>query len=423
MSPRPINPAAGHRKSPAVPALLLLALVLRLVAAFAYGVHQNEPVSHTFPDTAEYRGIAGKLNESGGMTVMVDGRIRHASRAPLYSLFLALLQRAFPGNKVRTIMVLQAVIGAVTCYLVYLFAKRKFGARAGFIAFLLCAIYPFFIFYSGLFLTETLFCLLYVLLNLLLDKSLEGYSPWWWVLSGVVMGLGALTRSELLAFPLVALPIWVLTGERKLRRLRAALLATGVMALVVAPWVVRNAIVFEGGFVPGTTRLGHDLYEANNPDATGGIMADRIDWDEVTGLDEKPLSHKQHEIESDQILREKALEWISRNPGGFLALIPQKQWRMWRPTPAAGEFQNWYFMLASALSYGPIILLALGAVWLLRKDLRKRLMPLLVPVMFVAALHCVFLGSTRYRLPAMPFIIVLAAVALDRIAVVALRKH
>jgi len=402
-----------------VPALLLLALVLRMAAAFAYGVHQNWPASDTFGDTGEYREIAQRLDRMGDMSLIRDGRVYHASRPPLYPLFLAGLLRAFPGDETRTAVILQSLMGALTCYLVYRIAADRFGERAGLIAFFLCAVYPFFIFYTGLFLTETLFVLLYVALNFLLGKTSGRCKPVWAALAGAAMGLGALTRSELLAFPFVALPLWVLTGPYG-ARLRSALLAACVMGAVIAPWAVRNAGVFDGRIVVGTTRLGHDLYEANNPRADGGIMSERIDWKKVTGLAGADLADRDYEIKSDRILREKALNWISGNPGRFVALIPQKQWRMWRPVSGFHEFQKWHFVVIGIIPYVPIMLLGFYGAWILRG--RNTLLPLLIPVMYVALVHCVFLGSMRYRLAAMPFLIILAAVALDRIADAAARR-
>jgi len=396
--------------------MILLALVLRMIVAFAYGVSQNEPSSHVFGDTGEYWFIASYLAGGGGMYTLEEGRVSQASRPPLYPLFLAALIAATPDGAVRAIVVLQALMGVLTCYLVYRMARSKFGERAGRIAFLLCAVYPFFIFYIGLFLTETIFCLLYVLLNLFLDKCAGKFGPLWAAAAGAALGLAALTRSELIAFPLMALPIWVLAGENRRRRFGAAIIATLVMAVVLSPWVMRNASIFNGRIIAGSTRLGHDLYEANNPDADGGIMSERIDWENAAGLSRGArISDAKYEVSKDSILRAKALAWIKENPGRFLALIPQKQWRMWRPVPASAEFSNWYFVAVSVISYLPVMLLAIAGVWLLRKRARGQLWPFLVPVIFIILVHCVFLGSMRYNLPAVPFIIILAAVTLDRI--------
>jgi 4-amino-4-deoxy-L-arabinose transferase-like glycosyltransferase len=411
------NNQASHVKSTSIPpVMILLALALRMIIAFAYGVHQNEPESRTFGDTAEYWTIAANLANGGGMYIVVENRVQQASRPPLYPLFLAAVMNVASADAIRVVVVLQVLMGVLTCWLVYRMAKGKFGERAGRLAFLLCAVYPFFVFYTGLYLTETLFCLLYVLLNLFLDKTSGRFGPLWGGAAGAALGLGALTRSELFLFPFIALPLWILAGADKRRRLGSALLATVVMAAVMSPWVIRNASIFNGQIIVGTTRLGHDLYEANNPDADGGIMAERMDREKVAGLKgQAPKPDAEYEAASDSVLTKKAFSWMGENPGKFLALVPQKFWRTWRPVPGFGEFRSWYFMLISLLSYAPVVLLAAAGAWMLRKEARSGLWPFLVPVIFIVLLHCVFLGSMRYNLPAMPFIIILAAVGIDRL--------
>ena len=59
----------------------------------------------------------------------------------------------------------------------------------------------------------------------------------------------------------------------------------------------------------------------------------------------------------------------------------------------------------------------------LRREFRAKIFPLCVPVVFIALLHCVFLGSTRYNLPAMSFLIIIAAAFLDRVIAAFARKR
>lgn len=416
MQKKPSEPDAPARPSSPIPALILLALVLRMAAAFAYGVNFNEPQSHTFGDTKEYCYIALNLAMSGKMFLEKDGRLYYASRPPVYPMFLAALWKLPEQYFVRALVVSQSLIGALTCWLVYRLARMKFSERAARLAFLACAVYPFFIFYAGLMLTETLFCFFFVLAVLFLEKAAARFGWLWAALAGAALGLGALTRGEFIAFPLVALPVWVLARENKKRRLAQALLALAFMAAVIAPWAARNAGLFGDRLILTSTRLGHDLYEGNNPDADGGFMADRIDWDKTASLPPKIYeSEESREIAENNALAREALNWIKNNPGKFISLIPAKEWRTWRPVPAYGEFKSWYFVLLSIVSYAPVVILAAAGVWLLRRQVRGSVMTLVVPVIYVALIHCVFIGSLRYNLPAMPFLIILAAAVVDRL--------
>jgi hypothetical protein len=81
--------------------------------------------------------------------------------------------------------------------------------------------------------------------------------------------------------------------------------------------------------------------------------------------------------------------------------------------PNATEFQSNWLRLILAVSYGPVMLLALLGAW--RFARRDRLCCLcLLPAIYLTCLHVVFVSSIRYREPAMLPLIVLAGAALGR---------
>jgi K+-transporting ATPase A subunit len=63
------------------------------------------------------------------------------------------------------------------------------------------------------------------------------------------------------------------------------------------------------------------------------------------------------------------------------------------------------------MSYVPAVLLACWGAWENRRAWRRWVLVAL-PILYFAAVHCVFVGSIRYRQPAMPFILVFSAVGL-----------
>jgi hypothetical protein len=92
---------------------------------------------------------------------------------------------------------------------------------------------------------------------------------------------------------------------------------------------------------------------------------------------------------------------------------------MWNPIPNVETYRSRIVRLLSATWTSPTVVLAAVGVMLLsmRKKgggLRTALF-LLLPAMYLSALHSLFVGSVRYRLAAIPMIEVLAAVALAAI--------
>ena len=90
--------------------------------------------------------------------------------------------------------------------------------------------------------------------------------------------------------------------------------------------------------------------------------------------------------------------------------------RMWNPFPNVESYQSAATRLISAAWTLPVFMLAaLGSVVLVvrrREDGWKMAALLLLPALYLSALHCVFVGSVRYRLGAMPMLEILAAYAL-----------
>ena len=100
----------------------------------------------------------------------------------------------------------------------------------------------------------------------------------------------------------------------------------------------------------------------------------------------------------------------------MLELAAVKAARFWSPWPNAEGFRSPALAVASALVTLPqFALLALG-VWDRRRD-RRALVLLAGPLLYVFALHLVFVSSMRYRIPAAVPALGLAAVGLKRVAV------
>jgi hypothetical protein len=95
--------------------------------------------------------------------------------------------------------------------------------------------------------------------------------------------------------------------------------------------------------------------------------------------------------------------------------------RTWSLTPNACEYRGGLTALASAVFTAITLLLAL--VGLLRtlarpnstaiplRDRRRLHLLLWLPVIYFTLVHCVYIGSLRYRVPLMPFLEISAAAA------------
>ena len=417
-----------------VAVIFCAALVLRT------GFALTRPEQAGFPDAKAYDAVARSLLEGRGLRERAD---RQASRAPGYPVFLAACYRPL-GPSFLVARLVQAALGAASCVLVYLLGRRIFNRGTGLIAAAIAAVYPFFVFYTGLVLAETLFIFALLGVVLLLTviwqtkpaepkntrESIEDAGPGSFnepkaysasalrilllLCCGAVLGIAVLIRSSLLLFLPFILPFWVLFSRRRVHSAgQIGLMALGLCA-TISPWVHRNYKLYHR-VVLTTLQVGESLYEANSPDADGGPHMDlvgRIDWQ--AARDGAKLEGPEKEYERDRYFRREAVRYIRGNPRGFGRLALTKLRRFWNPVPNYAAYRRPLYMTVSALSFGPVVLFAILGVALARKRWQTAWL-LAAPVVYYSVMHMIFVGSTRYRTPVMPFVIVLAAFALSRV--------
>lgn len=352
-----------------------------------------------FDDAVEYHGVALSLLQGKGLVNDVEG-LGVAATPPLYPFFLAACYFLF-GESILTVRIVQALIGSLSCLLLYLVGREAFGKPAGLVAAWIGALYPFFVFLSGFLLTETLFIFLLLLLLLLLLKSAKQNGAGKAAAAGIVGGLAILLRPSLLFFPFLLGPLWILVGRPRWRASKAFGAFLIFALLTVAPWTVRNYLRL-GAFVPVTTHGGWSLYEANSPRGTGGPAMEEVGWPkEVSGMSE---------VERDRFLTRQALLFIRQHPLNFLKLAFVKLARFWNVVPNFAEYRSPGYVLVSLVCFTPVLILGLWGIVITLKE-KGGIVPsiLALPILYYTLLHMVFIGSIRYRIPIDALLILFAS--------------
>lgn len=192
---------------------------------YAYNLHQHGIYSRTFTP-------AGTLPEPDAL------------RPPAYPLFLYPFMSAVPDtDTLRHILIAQALISTLTVILTFLIARLFIPATLALGAAALTALSPHLVTMNVYVLTETLFTFLIVLLVWLIGSNTRG-KRWLWLVAGLALGAATLTRPTMQYFLLpLSLYLWYQTGWRTAAR-DTAFLVLG-MALVMTPWVVRNAVTLD----------------------------------------------------------------------------------------------------------------------------------------------------------------------------------
>jgi hypothetical protein len=144
----------------------------------------------------------------------------------------------------------------------YLIGRRLAGPPAGLIGAAAVAVYPALLEYGGMLMTEPLGATLLAGSVLAILRAAERPGAARWLGPGLLLGATAMVRPEYLAVSvLLALLLlaWSLRPRGAARALsQSAVLLAGV-AIVVAPWTIRNLIVLDR-FVPISTGGGQVLF-------------------------------------------------------------------------------------------------------------------------------------------------------------------
>ncbi|MBN1913114.1 MAG: glycosyltransferase family 39 protein, partial [Candidatus Omnitrophica bacterium] len=176
-------------------------LIIFTVAFFLrFGALSYLPRQHRTPsaDAQEYDELALNLLAGKGFINFNTGKPT-AWRVPLYPIFLASIYSVF-GHNYTAVRIVQCLLGAFLCVLIYLIAKEIFSSRVALIASLTLCFYKPYILYSyfggpGFLFSENLFTFLLAVFVYFITRSFlpkPGVSNS--IIAGFLLGLMALTR-------------------------------------------------------------------------------------------------------------------------------------------------------------------------------------------------------------------------------------
>ena len=397
-------------------------------------------------------------------------------QAPLYPYFLGVLYSLF-GHSLLAVRLVQAVVGAGSAALLGLAGYRLFSPRVGQIAGFALALYAPAIFFDAL-LQKSVLDLLFIALALWLiarivdqpNRVLRDGPPEGehyirrdapgapegahyigndagrgridWLLLGLAMGAMSLTRENALVFIAVIL-VWALVPSATVRPAQPArpaqdpraALQTSIgprarnaatflvgLTIVLVPVAARNYAV-GGGFYLTTSQFGPNFYIGNNPQADGtyaslrfGRGAPEYERIDATELAEHALKRTLTPAEVSGYWTDRALTFITREPGAWLTLMGRKVLLLVNATEmidteAQESHADWSWVLRGLGWVGhlgilaPLALVGLVVVW----PERRRLWVLYVMLAAYAASVVIFYVFARYRLPLVPLLLLFAA--------------
>jgi hypothetical protein len=306
-----VRHAAGRLLAP-IEQLGLLSIVIAGVLLTATAALVTHPVLTS--DPMVYLSLAEGLVQEMRY-VDPDGRI--AFWPPGLPLFLSPFVALFGAGFVAVVMA-NILLCSVSMLALYSLTTALVGRAFALRALLLFAIWPARLLASGVVSKEHLAMATVLLALALLAHALtsEVRRPLLASIgSGLCFGLASLAQPGLMLLALATpLMFWHTLARLGLANWALRLAIAIVLAhATIAPWQVRNCVVFEGRFCGISTNGGSVFYRANNPLATGDWISDG----------EVRISHLS-ELEQNDLGFEMGKAWIREHPLGFAKLAAKK---------------------------------------------------------------------------------------------------
>ncbi len=353
-------------------------------------------------DAGFYHSAANLIANGHFLYRGIFGHAYHtAEHPPLYPLILS-LSSLVGGETLTAHRIVSCLIGSAGVILVGLLARRLAGDRAGLIAGAVAAVYPPFITADGLVMSEPLFVVTVAAALLAALAVLDRPAPRTAAILGVAVGLATLTRGEaILLVPLLAWPAAALAArDGRATRVLAATVAT---ALIVAPWVIRNVVVFHRATLAADSNT--VIAGANCPDTYYGHD---IGWWSNRCL-ERARTREQ------LLVGDASTSAAYTYAGNHLTRLPLiaavrvlRTFNLFQPLRQGNrEPRTRWVDIVGLLVYYPLLIAAvIGAVRM--RDRRAR-WALLAPIAMVIVVSAMTWGIGRFRIAADISLIVLAA--------------
>lgn len=343
--------------------------------------------------------------------------------APLYPYFLALIYMGV-GRNFAVVYAFQAVLGVLNLALVYLIGRRLFGHISGLLAIIILTLYAPLMFFEAKILSETLAITLSLASVLILLKAVDKPAAWKYLVVGFALGLTAVCRPMALLTAILTLG-WLWWSRVEKRQSAAAWVLIGLMVplLFVAG---RNQFIGKD-FALISTNVGVTFAQGNNaqadgvcmvvlPGFTGSIMDQQA---EEIAIASRRLGRQLKPSEASAYWLKQGLKFIWEKPLLFAKLTGRRLiWSLHNQESPCSYNLYLEKQLVPFLRWLPVpfaLIFGLAIFGFLRSLAEKAKKEAMLVSLYVLSTFIVLLAffvTSRYRLPAVPFLGIFAGYGL-----------
>jgi tetratricopeptide (TPR) repeat protein len=344
-------------------------------------------------------------------------------RAPLYAYFLGLIY-SITGSSLITVKIIQHFIGSFTSAFIFLFTDRFFGRRIAIMAGIIAAFNWVFIYFEDELLLDSLLAPMMIAILWLLIRAYKKPSFSRFLSAGLILGLASITRPNFLIL-LPAIFIWfIFIFHKQYKNILIRYLGVLIGCfLIILPVTIRNAVVGDD-FVLIASQGGINFYIGNNEHANGAsaIMPEfgptwqYADCEYLARYETGNLNRELKPSEVSSFYFGKGIDYIFSKPGEWLGLMFKKLSFFWSSYEISNN-QNLYFFkkYASVTKLLPPFFMIIsplsiiGLWYLFRREKYYHIIGYSIVFYMVGVLF--FFVNSRFRLPILTLLIILASLA------------
>ena len=398
-------------------ALLLMAFLLRFgyILEIRNAPHTLAPaVDAAFHDQWAKQVAKGNLGETPFF------------RAPLYPWLLGAVYFIF-GDSPLPPRIFQVLLSTLSVWLTWSLAKRLFGPTAGWLSGIVFAFYGLTIFFTGELLIVTLIIFLDLLILWLIVKYYRIGAWWQWGIVGIVMGLSAIARPNILIFlPVLLIASWINNNTASLRKRITTIAAIGFGLLIpILPVTLLNRIT-GGEWIWIAWQGGINFYIGNNPKATGANavipeFGETWELEDAKNLAETETGHPLTPGQISNFYYQRGINWIERHPLDWIKLTLKKTYLFFQSFEISDQRNIYFFAYQSKmlkfliwLGFGIIAPLGiLGMILTYKHNKESRVITWFIITYSISFI--LFFVTARFRMPVVPGLIIFTSVVPVRI--------
>lgn len=372
-------------------------ILIHLASLFKY-----EPIQF---DSYEYISIANNIINIGQYSVSQTnskdfpnflGESPTRMRQPLYPFFLAILFFFF-GNSVVSVQLVQLILSLLTLFLIIDVGKRIFGSDYSQINNIILSLYFPLWMLSASILTETVFIFFIVISFRYYIRSKEKNDVKLILLSAIFLGLAFLTRP-------IALILFLVIGIIHLYPLKKnnykyfSIFAISFI-LVIIPWTLRNYFVMNE-FSPLSSDGGYNLYAST-------LGVNEKPWNTDLGFNEVVQNGYYIDNQANKKFLNLAAKNFYNEPFTYFSYGFKRIIKTWSYFPGSRIFEN-NSILFYSFSLVQFLIIFLAICGLIKQRNRKNISLIIVPVIGFSIVLFFSYSISRFLIPVMPFVLLLA---------------